>query len=54
MTHDPVEQELRRLMDQERGARAVRRAALTPEEKQRRAIRKKKRKTQKLARRQNR
>lgn len=54
MINDPMEAELRRMMAQEQAGRAVRRAALTPEEKKQRADRKKKRKAQKLARRQNR
>lgn len=54
MTGDPMEAELRRQMLTASEQRAWKRAALTPEEKKQRADRKKKRKAQKLARRQNR
>lgn len=54
MINDPMEAELQRMAAQERAGRDFRRAALTPEEKKQRADRKKKRKAQKLARRQNR
>lgn len=54
MINDPIEAELRRQMLTASEQRAWKRAALTPEAKRERAERKKKRKAQKLARRQNR